>query len=41
MKKHVIQVEERPPLLKAIPLSVQHLFAMFSASVLVPTLLGD
>lgn len=40
MKKHVIQVEERPPLLKAIPLSVQHLFAMFSASVLVPTLLG-
>lgn len=40
MSKRVIQVEERPPLLQAIPLSVQHLFAMFSASVLVPALLG-
>lgn len=40
MAKQIIHVEERPPLLKAIPLSVQHLFAMFSASVLVPVLLG-
>ena len=40
MAKQIIQVEERPPLLEAIPLSVQHLFAMFSASVLVPALLG-
>lgn len=40
MSKRVIQVEERPPLGQAIPLSIQHLFAMFSASVLVPNLLG-
>lgn len=40
MAKQIIQVEERPPVLKALPLSVQHLFAMFSASVLVPVLLG-
>ncbi|MCI1966498.1 MAG: uracil permease [Oscillospiraceae bacterium] len=40
MAKQIIQVEEKPPLMKAIPLSVQHLFAMFSASVLVPVLLG-
>lgn len=40
MAKQIIQVDERPPLLKAIPLSLQHMFAMFSASVLVPALLG-
>jgi uracil permease len=40
MAKQIIQVEERPPFFKALPLSVQHLFAMFSASVLVPILLG-
>lgn len=38
MNKKIIQVEERPPLLQAIPLSFQHLFAMFGASVLVPLL---
>lgn len=38
MNKRVIQVEERPPLLLSIPLSFQHLFAMFGASVLVPML---
>ncbi len=38
--REVIQVEQRPPLLKAIPLSLQHLFAMFGASILVPQLLG-
>lgn len=38
MNKRVIQVEERPPLLQSIPLSFQHLFAMFGASVLVPML---
>lgn len=38
MQTKVIQVDERPPLLQSIPLSIQHLFAMFSASVLVPTL---
>lgn len=34
----VIQVEEKVPFLKALPLSFQHLFAMFGASVLVPFL---
>ena len=38
MQRKVIQVEERPTLLEFIPLSIQHLFAMFSASVLVPAL---
>lgn len=39
-EKKIIQVEERVPLLKGIPLSIQHTFAMFSASVLVPWLFG-
>ncbi|MGF7035051.1 uracil permease [Paenibacillus mucilaginosus] len=38
MSKQVIQVEERPPLSKSIPLSLQHLFAMFGANILVPVL---
>ena len=38
MHNRVIQVEERPPLLLNIPLSLQHLFAMFGATVLVPFL---
>ncbi len=38
MQRRIIQVEERPPLLQAIPLSLQHLFAMFGATVLVPFL---
>ena len=33
-----IEVNEKIPLLKAIPLSIQHLFAMFGSSVLVPLL---
>ena len=40
MFKHIIQIEDRPSLHKGLLLSVQHLFAMFSASILVPTLLG-
>lgn len=36
--RRTIQVEEKVPLLQGIPLSFQHLFAMFGASVLVPTL---
>lgn len=36
----IIQVDEKVPLGKGIPLSIQHTFAMFSASVLVPYLLG-
>lgn len=40
MQGKIIQVEERPPLAMAIPLSFQHLFAMFGASILVPVLFG-
>lgn len=39
-EKKIIQVNERVPLLRGIPLSIQHTFAMFSASVLVPWLFG-
>jgi len=38
MLRKTIQVEEKVPLLQGIPLSFQHLFAMFGASVLVPSL---
>lgn len=38
MARRVIQVEERLPLLQTIPLSLQHLVAMFGATVLVPIL---
>lgn len=38
MTQKIIQVDEKVPLLQGIPLSFQHLFAMFGASVLVPTL---
>ncbi|MGZ4107528.1 MAG: uracil permease [Tumebacillaceae bacterium] len=40
MSQQVIQVDERPPLRKALPLSLQHLFAMFGSTVLVPFLTG-
>lgn len=36
MIKREIQVEEKLPLLQTLPLSLQHLFAMFGATVLVP-----
>lgn len=39
MERRVIQVEERLPLLQTIPLSLQHLFAMFGATVLMPILM--
>ena len=38
MNKRVIQVEEKLPFFETLPLSFQHLFAMFGASVLVPIL---
>ncbi|WP_168403847.1 uracil permease [Erwinia amylovora] len=38
MTRRAIGVHERPPLLQTIPLSFQHLFAMFGATVLVPIL---
>lgn len=38
MQQRVIQVDERPPLHKSVPLGLQHLFAMFGSTVLVPFL---
>ncbi|WP_387463893.1 uracil permease [Photorhabdus sp. RM323S] len=38
MTRRTIGVDERLPLLQTIPLSFQHLFAMFGATVLVPIL---
>jgi uracil permease len=38
MGNRVIGVNERPPFAESIPLSFQHLFAMFGASILVPVL---
>ena len=35
-----VQIHERLPLYKAIPLGLQHVFAMFGATVLVPFLTG-
>ncbi|WP_235857544.1 uracil permease [Paenibacillus albiflavus] len=35
-----IDIHEKPPLLTAIPLSLQHLFAMFGSTILVPIILG-
>ncbi len=40
MEKHIIQVEEKVPAKLLIPLSIQHMFAMFGASVLVPFIFG-
>ena len=40
VQRKIIQVEERVPILQSIPLSLQHMFAMFGASVLVPLLFG-
>ena len=38
MSQKAIDTTERPPLLQTIPLSLQHLFAMFGSTVLVPIL---
>lgn len=38
MPQKTIDTTERPPILKTIPLSLQHLFAMFGSTVLVPIL---
>ncbi|XOQ53068.1 MAG: Uracil permease [Succiniclasticum sp.] len=38
MSRRVIDVEERVPISLSIPLGIQHLFAMFGATVLVPFL---
>ena len=39
-QKRIIGVEEKVPASQLIPLSIQHVFAMFGASVLVPILFG-
>ena len=39
--REIIQVEQKVSILKGIPLSLQHLFAMFGASVLVPILFNS
>lgn len=40
MKPQEIGVHERPPMGQSLMLSIQHLFAMFGSTVLVPNLLG-
>ncbi|MBQ3077779.1 MAG: uracil permease [Clostridia bacterium] len=40
MEKRIIGIEEKVPLGQGILLSVQHVFAMFGASVLVPLIFG-
>jgi uracil permease len=40
MARRTVGITERLPLLQALPLSLQHLFAMFGATVLVPFLVG-
>lgn len=39
--RRIIEVEEKVPILQGIPLSLQHLFAMFGASILVPILFNQ
>lgn len=40
MSKRIIQVQEKVPFNLMVPLSIQHMFAMFGASVLVPFMFG-
>ena len=39
-ERKIIQVEDKVPLKLLVPLSIQHMFAMFGASVLVPFMFG-
>lgn len=39
-ERKIIQTDEKLPILQAVPLSLQHLMAMFGATVLVPYLTG-
>ena len=39
-ERRIIQVEEKVPVNMLVPLSIQHMFAMFGASVLVPFIFG-
>ncbi len=40
MKRRIIGIKEKLPILETLPLSFQHLTAMFGATILVPILLG-
>ena len=40
MEKRTIGIKEKLPLLESLPLSLQHLTAMFGATILVPILVG-
>jgi uracil permease len=40
MEKRTVGIHEKLPLLQSLPLSLQHLTAMFGATILVPILLG-
>jgi len=40
MARRIIGIHEKLPLLQSLPLSLQHLTAMFGATILVPVLLG-
>jgi uracil permease len=40
MKRRIIGIHEKLPILESLPLSFQHLTAMFGATILVPILLG-
>ncbi len=40
MERKIIQVDEKVPFSLLVPLSIQHMFAMFGASVLVPFIFG-
>ena len=39
-ERKIIQVEDEVPFNLLVPLSIQHMFAMFGASVLVPFVFG-
>ena len=38
--QRIIQVEDKVPFNLLVPLSIQHMFAMFGASILVPFIFG-
>jgi uracil permease len=40
MARRIIGIHEKLPVLESLPLSFQHLTAMFGATILVPILLG-
>ena len=41
VERKIIQVEDKVPVNLLIPLSIQHMFAMFGATILVPILVNS